>query len=319
MANATRTAPARRTPGTGTAHSGLPNSSGTHPGVPEPGIGQDRSVRSRPVLRRRTALRRHGRLALLCLAAGAVLVGLGLLRGVDEPAAQPRPVAGDKISPAPSSVPASPGPSASPAPVYQLPGDFPASGPGTWKYAGGQGAVLGSAGGLRRYRVAVEANVAGAELAEFTRTVDRTLGDPRGWIGGRERRLQRVPAGSAYDFTIYLATGETTRRLCATGGMDTRLDGVSYTSCRLPGRVVINLNRWRLSVPDYVNGRVELSVYRSYVINHEVGHEFGRNHERCPGRGRPAPTMQQQTYGLRGCRANPWPYLDGKRYAGPPL
>ncbi|WP_230686750.1 DUF3152 domain-containing protein [Catellatospora vulcania] len=203
--------------------------------------------------------------------------------------------------------------------MYQLPGDFPGSGPGTWKYATGQGGVLGRAGGLRRFRVAAETNIAGAELAEFTRMVDLTLGDPRSWIGGGQRRLQRVPAGSAYDFTIYLATGETTRRLCATGGMDTRLDGVSYTSCRLPGRVVINLNRWRLSVPDYVRGRIELSVYRSYVVNHEVGHELGRNHERCPGRGRPAPTMQQQTYGLGGCRANPWPYLDGRRYTGPPL
>ncbi|WP_239167343.1 DUF3152 domain-containing protein [Catellatospora coxensis] len=266
-----------------------------------------------------TPRRPYGRIALLCLPAGAVLVGLALLRGAGEPAAQPSPVAGDAVPSAPASSAASVSPSPSPPPVYQLPGDFPASGPGTWKYAPGKGDVLGSAGGLRRFRVAAETNIAGAELAEFTRTVDRTLGDPRSWIGGRERRLQRVPAGAAYDFTIYLATGETTRKLCALGGMDTRLDGVSYTSCRLPGRVVINLNRWRLSVPDYVNGRIELSVYRSYVINHEVGHEFGRNHERCPGKGRPAPTMQQQTYGLRGCRANPWPYLDGRRYAGPPM
>jgi len=68
---------------------------------------------------------------------------------------------------------------------------------------------------------------------------------------------------------------------------------------------VLNLARWVTGAPSYA-GR--LTEYRQYLVNHEVGHTLGRGHERCPGPGRPAPVMLQQTKGLAGCARNTWPY-----------
>jgi hypothetical protein len=203
------------------------------------------------------------------------------------------------------------------APVLSLAGDFPKSGPGTFGFANTEGKILGTAGTLRRFRVGIETG-APESLTAFAAKIDQTLGDPRSWIASRQLRFQRVPDGSSFDFTIYLATGETARKMCALGAVDITVGGDPFTSCRAPGKVILNLNRWRLSVADYVNAGIPLDYYRQYVINHEVGHELGYGHVLCPAKGQPAPTMQQQTLGLRGCVANAWPYVNGKRYSGPP-
>ena len=112
--------------------------------------------------------------------------------------------------------------------------------------------------------------------------------------------------GNTADFTVYLATPGTRDALCA-GTPD------GYTSCRNGDRVVLNVARWAKGVPGF---GAPLTTYRQYMINHEVGHRLGYGHERCPGRGEPAPVMQQQTLGMHGCVANPWPYLRGARWAG---
>jgi Protein of unknown function (DUF3152) len=215
-------------------------------------------------------------------------------------------------SPAATSSPAAQAvPSAAPAPsVTARPVAVPDTGPGTFAYAAGEGKVLGGSGTLRRFHVAVEHGM-GQDADDFARTVDQVLGDPRSWIASGTVRLQRVPAGASAEFTIFLATKGTSEEMCRRGGLRTG----GYTSCRVSGKVIINVARWLGSVPGY---GATLAVYQAYAINHEVGHQLGHRHEACPGRGRPAPVMQQQTFGLRGCVANAWPYLDGRRYTGPP-
>jgi Protein of unknown function (DUF3152) len=192
-----------------------------------------------------------------------------------------------------------------------LPGELPASGTGIFVGAGDGGPLLGGERGqLKRVRVAVESELT-AELDGLVAAVDTTLGDPRSWVAGGAYRFQRVPYAAPHDFTIYLVTRETAFRMCRVNGVDIRVNGVPYTSCRQVGQVVINLDRWRLSVPSYVDSRVPLRLYRAYVLNHEVGHELGRGHVGCPAAGSPAPVMLPQTLGLQGCAPNSWPHPDG--------
>ncbi|MEV4279389.1 DUF3152 domain-containing protein [Actinoplanes xinjiangensis] len=183
---------------------------------------------------------------------------------------------------------------------------------GEFGYAGERGPMLGDGGRLYRFRVAVEKNIDDTSPTEFADAIDETLGDERSWINDGRLRLRRVPKAADADFTIYLASAKTSEKMCATGGLDTE----GYTSCRVPGQVIINADRWADAVPEY-DGK--LDTYRRYTINHEVGHELGHGHEACPGEGEKAPVMQQQTFGLKGCTPNPWPYLDGKRYTGEPV
>jgi hypothetical protein len=184
-------------------------------------------------------------------------------------------------------------------------------GAGTFVAADTQGAVLGHAGTLRQFKVEVE-NGIGESPDEFAAAVDKVLGDPRSWVASGQFRLQRVPRAAPAEFTIFLASPTTSEAMCRVGGLLTD----KYTSCRLTGQVIINDARWLTAVPDY---NAPLDVYRGYAINHEVGHQLGHGHEACTGPGRLAPVMQQQTLGLKGCVANPWPFVDGARYAGPPV
>ncbi|MBE1580238.1 DUF3152 domain-containing protein [Amycolatopsis roodepoortensis] len=170
----------------------------------------------------------------------------------------------------------------------------------------GEGPVAGHSGRLLRYRLAVEADIAGVSVDDFTKTVELTLADPRGWTAGGRWRLQRVGPDDPADFTIHLATPGTRDVLCG------RPDG--YTSCRNGNNVVLNVARWANGVPGY---GAPLTVYRQYMVTHEVGHRLGRGHEKCPVPGALAPVMQQQTLGLHGCAPNPWPYPDGKQHSGP--
>lgn len=155
-------------------------------------------------------------------------------------------------------------------------------------------------GPLHTYRTEVEEGT-GVDPAAFAAVVDGILADQRGWVGVDGVSFQRVDTDSA-SFTITLATPDTTDQICLP------LQTNGKFSCREGTRAVLNLRRWLEGTTD-----LPLSVddYRAEVVNHEVGHVLGHGHLGCGGAGLAAPVMMQQSKGLDGCRANPWPALDG--------
>lgn len=162
--------------------------------------------------------------------------------------------------------------------------------------------VVPATGRIVRYTLETEGGL-GVDPAGFARTVVANLTDPRGWQTRDAVKFVNVSpaeaaAGTRPDLRIVLASPDTTDRLCAP--LKTR----GKVSCHNGGRVVLNARRWLLGADAY---GADVTAYRIYLVNHEVGHGIGHGHVQCPGRGRPAPVMMQQTYGLDGCTPWTWP------------
>lgn len=153
-----------------------------------------------------------------------------------------------------------------------------------------------------RYRVDVEGGLE-AEAQAFAATVAATLRSPRGWQPADRVGFVAVSTPQAssesprLDLRISLASPKTVDRLC----YPLRTNG--EVSCYANGRVLVNQRRWLQGAPSYGSN---LTDYRTYLINHEVGHALGHGHRSCPAQGAKAPVMLQQTLGLNGCVA--WPY-----------
>ena len=69
--------------------------------------------------------------------------------------------------------------------------------------------------------------------------------------------------------------------------------------------IYINEYRWKHG-SNKINVKIE--EYRKYLINHEVGHVLGFDHETCNiNKSKKAPVMMQQTLGIGQCEFNPYP------------
>jgi hypothetical protein len=133
-------------------------------------------------------------------------------------------------------------------------------------------------------------------LATFISQARQTLSDARGW------------RGAGIEFRRVARGGSMTLVLASAASVPTFSSGCSSQwSCRVGRYVIINQERWKFASPAWNAAGGSLRDYRHMVLNHEVGHFIGLGHASCPGAGRPAPVMMQQSKALNGCRFNPWP------------
>lgn len=151
--------------------------------------------------------------------------------------------------------------------------------------------------GARTFKVEVERGL-GVDRKQFLSVVDEALFGRRGWAANGYP-LRRVDSGPV-DFTITLASPQTTDRLC----LPLRTNGIF--SCWQAGRAVLNAMRWHQGADSYADDT--LHRYRLYMVNHEVGHGLGHGHTVCPSAGAPAPVMMQQTKTVGACTPNPFPF-----------
>jgi len=274
--------------------------------------GVEAARRARPGAGRHRGVPRRipGRTALVAICGVAMLTGAGLFVATTAPAMAPRDVGGaeesdrsvqSSILTAPpttrATLPPSPRPSPSKptnAPVPKRnPVPIPFSGSGDFEVVDETEPEVTES--QLHYTVEIERGLPFGSLSTGER-IREILDDERGWVAIRGSTFRAVDSNP--ELRILLATPATTDALCAP------LETSGRVSCRNGELVVINARRWAFGTSDY---RGFLQDYRRYVVNHEVGHALGEGHVDCPMEGAPAPVMMQQTYGLAGCRRNPWP------------
>jgi uncharacterized protein DUF3152 len=314
------TAPAAATAfATGSATAGPPVSAGPVPAgtadTPETAGKPKAPEDAAPATRRRS---RRGRAftgsmaaavttVLAVVIAGQVAGGTSGARksGGTAAASTKRPHGGTRaVPPTHSAAPAQSSYAEAMSRVYPL--DVDLHGPGTFHTIDGHAEGPGGRTELT-YRVDVEDGLPlDGEL--FAEAVQRTVNDPRSWAHDHAYSFSRVSTGKP-DFVVTLASPGTTGVWCAKSGLDTTVEHVSCDSAATP-RVMINGWRWAQGSSTY--GDAHIFSYRQMLLNHEVGHRLGHDHETCPADGALAPVMMQQTKTLtldgHTCRRNPWVY-----------
>ena len=168
----------------------------------------------------------------MLLAGLVVLVGTGGF-GVYLALNPPTLFSAPTLTPGPTpSSEETPTPTPTPSPTPYVPPSYAMNGPGTYEFASGDSAVFGTAGTLRKYRVAVETGYP-SRPEEFARDGRRDARATRAAGSAATTSACSASAGEAAgtNFTVYLVTPGTARKLCLAAGYDIFWRGEPYTSC----------------------------------------------------------------------------------------
>lgn len=260
---------------------------------------------------RRPPRRDRGWVALLALTGTGLLASF-LVSGDDPetPPAAPQaevvdtsprdadPDAGGGTGPTRADTPSPPDPPSTPEVVT--------SGEGTLVQVPVKGKDSGRDGRVMRWTMQAEKGL-GIELEPVGELVREVLQDKRGWereegVSFRYVSPTERDKGAEVDVTVVLASPDKTDELCAP------LATAGEVSCMQRGKVVLNSKRWLLGAEAFVG---DLDGYRTYLINHEMGHALGHGHLPCPAKGERAPVMMQQTLSVGECKPWSWPVGDG--------
>lgn len=153
--------------------------------------------------------------------------------------------------------------------------------------------------GQATYRVSVEVEDGlPVSLKEFSSFVMTTLNHKKSWAKGGAVTFARTD--TTPDLRIILASPDTVDAECAP------LATNGKWSCGTYGKAMINAERWINGADAFTDAGGDMLTYRRYVVNHEVGHLLGHQHESCPAAGELAPVMVQQSITLEGCTPNGW-------------
>ena len=148
-----------------------------------------------------------------------------------------------------------------------------------------------------RYHVETRGRIT-TSLKQFKAQAQETYEDARGWRGAG---IRFVPVARGGAFTLVLSQASRVPSFSSQCS--------AMWSCRVGRFVIINQDRWKNASPAWNAAHLALRDYRHMVVNHETGHWLGLGHASCPGKGRLAPVMQQQSKGLQGCRFNSFPTI----------